>query len=365
MFPNLSALTTESVGARLTTDQDQLAQFVWGQGWANNDVDQGLVNRRKTYIRQATSGPYQLSNQTVKDRAPSNTWPAGSPAAAPEVAPAEVAPPEVAPPVVESSLFLDIPAMDPELSMFYIRASVESIAALQALTLDTAEGRAALLQAVDPRKSKIWTPPYNSPEVVVQTSNDYYDEDHDSSTPWNQRPLYIVVRGQDGYDGPGPRMASFSAPTRSAHNMKSTIERLMSWFREDDGHGWFQDERGLYGPVDGWVGLLVDKRAISISSQLYVYLTLEQKQELLRFGYEEVHVQVTSDSIMEIYVNPSDHNDDDLKRLWQARLQRRNPYATTDVEFLYKNAYAATLPRLVQQAFLRHSGLCSTLLMGN
>ena len=302
------------------------------------------LDKRITHRKKTLPWAKQLSNQTVKDRAP-----------------AQVAPPEVAPQVVESSLFLDIPASDPDYDqemLFYIRASVESIAALQALTLNTVEGRAALLQAVNPRESKIWTPPYNSPEVVVQTSNDYYDEDHDSSTPWNQRPLYIVVRGQDGYDGPGPRMASFSAPNRSVNNITSTIEQLMSWFREDDGHGWFQDELGLYGPVDGWVGRHVDKRAISIDSQLYVYLTLEQKQELLRFGYEEVHVQVTYDSFnsMDIYVNPSDHNDDDENRLWQTRLQRRNLPATADVKFLYKNAaYAVRLLRLVQQAFLRHS----------
>lgn len=372
MFPNLSGLVVESVGARLTTEQRKLAQEVWGQGWANDDLDAELVKRRKEYIRRVTRASPYAAPRTVKANAPDDTWPAGqrpttpaAPQAAPQATPQ--ATPQAAPLVTDSRLFLDIPAVDRDYddeTIFYIRAPVESVSALQEMTVST--GRAALLSVVDPRVAKIWTPPYNAPEVSLHTSDDPYDTERPfySNVPWSERPLYIIVQGQDGYDGPGPQMASFGAPNRSASNLALMINRLMDWFRADQGHAWFQDERGLYGPVDDWVGRALDKRALSISSELYVYLTDAQKHELLRFGYDEVHVQATSDylienyHLMEIYKNPSDDGDGTASQatLWKDRLRRRNLPDTTDVEFLYRKAYAQSLPNMVQAAFRRHDG---------
>ena len=364
MFPNMSQL--EFVGARLTKDERKLAQQVWGQGWADTpQFAPDLIKRRKAYITRATRGaPYMPHN--LKANAPDDTWPPGQRPAEPQLLPrllsflsrqaTEVAP-QAAVPVRLSTLHLDIPAFHPEHSddsAFYIRTQVESVEALEALVVDTPAAKAALLEKFDPRSCKLWTPPYNSPEVNVQTSNDPYGYDHHERMPWNQRPLYIVVQGQAGYDGPGPQMVSFGAPNRSSNNITSTIQRLMHWFRQDDGHAWFQDDRGLYGPANDWVGQAIDKRAISISSELYVYMSNEQKQELLHFGYEEVHIQAASERfIMDIYVNPSDNNDQDETERWQARLQRRRLPRDANVQFIYEKAYADSLPRLVQEAFIQ------------
>jgi hypothetical protein len=242
-------------------------------------------------------------------------------------------------------------------TVFYIQAPVESFEALDNMLSNTMSARNALLQAVSPRAAKLGTLPYNAPQAVFQYTDDYDDDDDYSDTPMAERPLYIVIKGQDGYDGPGPRMADFSAPTRSLENIRLVIEAFMNWLRQDTQVGYFQDDRGLYGPVDGWVGRDVDKYALSISSEIYAFLTPEQKRELRGFGYNSVHIQVTPTSgdseIVNIYVNPSDQNDADEMTRWRERLWRRNLPRYTPVPFVFQDAYDQSLPRLVHNAFRR------------
>lgn len=264
-----------------------------------------------------------------------------------------------------SSLFLDIPAIDYEYdqeTLWHIQAPVQSHAELKAMLRDTPHGRATLLRAIDPRQgAKLDILSTESPAVTFEYTDILYDESTYEDRPMSRRPLFIIVQGQEYYDGPPPQMATFSAPTRSIKNIKRTIEQLMDWLREDDAFGWIQDTLGGYGPVDEWVGRRVDKAALSISSEIYAYMTDAQKQELMQFGYDGVHVQAAINSAVRIYVNPH-HNgstDEDEKIKWKKRLERRNDYEDgeedfVDPPFIFKDKYyKESLPRLVQPTFRR------------
>ena len=218
-----------------------------------------------------------------------------------------------------SSLFLDIPAIDYDYNqeiLWHIQAPIQSHAELKAMLRDTPHGRAMLLRTIDSRQgAKVDILNTESPEVTFKYTDILYDESTYEDRPMSKRPLFIIVQGQEHYDGPPPQMATFSAPTRSIKNIKGTIEQLMDWLREDDAFGWILDTLGGYGPVNDWVGRRVNKATLSISSEIYAYMTYAQKRELMQFGYDEVHVQVAINSAVRIYVNPL-HNgstDEDKK----------------------------------------------------
>lgn len=289
-------------GRILTADERAWARSVWGPGWATEGgaLTKDIIDRRKAFVRSSCRGHPYRNNLVVQ------------------------------PP--------DDTIVAPRATLHYdVAVHVERRG-------DVDEERIVHLSSPkdDRSRMRLWHPPFRSPHVFLRPTTD----PHDMTTPRPDDRVVWVEGVFSDYDGEAPYMTHI-VMDGSPPDVHGAIEKLLQWLASST-VAWSTDERGFYGPVDGWFGQPIDRTALILWHVLYERMTADQRERLVATcNFEEVHVVFGYGPELIVVEPPTDDDAADDKGRWAMQAQRRG--CTTDAPFLYKHPHKdlATLRRLL------------------